>query len=79
MRATDLLRFLPAGLLISVVACAAPEAQTPSTFLQFDRVIEIETAAATSANVSIGDVNGYGSLDLVLAKGRHCRSCFVTG
>ena len=38
---------------------------------RFDRVLLLETTSETSANVSIGDVNGDGQPDLVLAKGRH--------
>jgi len=38
---------------------------------RFDRVLLLETTSETSANVSIGDVNADGHLDLVLAKGRH--------
>ncbi len=37
----------------------------------FDRVKQLETTAETSANASIGDVNGDGKPDIVLAKGRH--------
>jgi len=37
----------------------------------FDRALVLEDSAATSANVSIGDVNGDKRLDLVLVKGRH--------
>jgi hypothetical protein len=37
----------------------------------FDRVVLLEATSETSANVSIGDLNGDGSLDIVLAKGRH--------
>jgi hypothetical protein len=44
---------------------------TADTFPRFDRVLLLETTAETSANVSIGDVDGDGRLDIVLAKGRH--------
>jgi hypothetical protein len=38
---------------------------------RFDRVVLLEETAENSANVSIGDLNGDGHLDIVLAKGRH--------
>lgn len=41
------------------------------TFPTFDRSLLLETTSETSANVSIGDVDGDGKLDIVLAKGRH--------
>jgi hypothetical protein len=41
------------------------------TFPTFDRALLLEQTSETSANVSIGDVNGDGKLDVVLAKGRH--------
>ncbi|MGH9873473.1 MAG: FG-GAP repeat domain-containing protein, partial [Pyrinomonadaceae bacterium] len=37
----------------------------------FDRRLQLETTSDTSANVSFGDVDGDGKLDIVLAKGRH--------
>ena len=37
----------------------------------FERVLLLEQTSETSANVSIGDLNGDGFPDLVLAKGRH--------
>lgn len=37
----------------------------------FDRVLLLEATSETSASVSIGDVDGNGTLDVVLAKGRH--------
>jgi hypothetical protein len=46
-------------------------AVAPDTFPTFDRVLLLEPTSETSANVSIGDVNGDGLLDVVLAKGRH--------
>jgi len=53
-------------------AAARSEATAgPSTYHRFDRVLLLETTSETSANVSIGDVNGDGNLDIVLVKGRH--------
>jgi hypothetical protein len=37
----------------------------------FDRVLLLESTSETSASVSIGDVDANGTLDVVLAKGRH--------
>jgi len=37
----------------------------------FETVVLLESTSETSANVSIGDVDGDGRLDIVLAKGRH--------
>jgi hypothetical protein len=39
--------------------------------LQFDTSLRLEEAAETSANVSIGDLNRDGHLDILLVKGRH--------
>jgi hypothetical protein len=41
------------------------------TFPRYDRVLLLETASDTSANVSVGDLNGDGNLDILLVKGRH--------
>jgi hypothetical protein len=37
----------------------------------FERSVHLEDSAATSANVSVGDVNADGHQDIVLVKGRH--------
>jgi hypothetical protein len=38
---------------------------------RYDRMVLLETSSETSANVELGDLNGDGNLDVVLAKGRH--------
>lgn len=64
---------MPRYALTLVLFAAAPltalAAQQPGR--TFTRTLYLEDSAYTSANVSAGDVNGDGHLDLVLAKGRH--------
>ncbi len=40
-------------------------------FLSFAAAVALEATAATSANASVGDLNGDGHLDILLIKGRH--------
>jgi hypothetical protein len=58
----------PAPRVASIGRAVAPSADTLPTF---DRALLLEKTSETSANVSIGDVNGDGLLDIVLVKGRH--------
>ncbi len=61
-----------AALLLLALLLAAPlPAQPASPALAYNRVVPLETTSETSANVSLGDLNGDGHLDVVLAKGRH--------
>ncbi len=77
-----LTRFVQLSTLVLMAtlisACSVPE--TPENgsgngitvgSRSFNRALALEDSAATSANVSMGDVNGDGYLDIVLVKGRH--------
>jgi reactive intermediate/imine deaminase len=50
---------------------APPRPALPAALPQYERTVLLESSSETSANVSIGDVNGDGNPDIVLAKGRH--------
>jgi hypothetical protein len=41
------------------------------TLPRYDRTLLLETTSETSANVSVGDLDGDGKLDILLVKGRH--------
>ncbi len=58
----------PGGQHADSAATATSTLAAPRTF---ERALQLETTSETSANVSIGDLNGDGKPDLVLAKGRH--------
>jgi hypothetical protein len=61
-----------AGALVGLaVAVDGSAAQPPVVSRAFDRVQLLEMTSETSASVSLGDVDGNGTLDVVLAKGRH--------
>lgn len=62
---------LTALTALTLLAIAAPSLTAQRPGRTFARVRYLEDSAFTSANVSAGDVNGDGHLDLVLAKGRH--------
>jgi len=58
--------------IVNYLDGAAPQpTAAPKPLPQYERSVLLESTSETSANVSIGDVNGDGNPDIMLAKGRH--------
>ena len=59
------MRLTVVSIIVAVLSAGAQSKPLP----KFDRVLLLEKTAEDSANAHIGDVNGDGNLDIVLAKG----------
>jgi hypothetical protein len=59
--------------VVLVLAAASPVAfgQRVAKYPTYQRSLQLEKTSETSANISFGDLDGDGHLDIVLAKGRH--------
>src|SRR5215472_1452642 len=64
------MRFLTGRTLVLAALAPAALLLFGATVRSFEPV-PLESVSETTANVSLGDLNGDGILDLVLAKGRH--------
>ena len=58
-------------VFIVLAALGVGPARTETQIRSFSRVVLLEEKGETSAGVSVGDLNGDGLTDIVLAKGRH--------
>jgi FG-GAP-like repeat len=56
---------------LATLTSQSPGELSKAGVLRSFEIVPLETVSETSANASIGDLNGDGHLDIVLAKGRH--------
>lgn len=60
------------SIIVGTVVATGAMAQSAVQLLpHYGRALYLEAGSFTSANISFGDVNGDGNLDILLAKGRH--------
>lgn len=72
MRQTRRIRLLCTLICASTMLMGClPVRQQQGASRSFDRSVALEESAATSASVSVGDLNADGHQDIVLVKGRH--------
>ncbi len=58
------------ALFLTTFEMASCHEANPIEFRQFQQVIYLELTSETSANASVGDLDGDGDLDILLAKER---------
>src|SRR5690349_13671216 len=66
------MRLIPLKAILAVILLALASGSGPAPKIpSFDRAVALEDKAETTANASLGDLDGDGRLDIILAKGRH--------